>query len=688
MARSSLPRCRARAQPAPSAPSPCNWPTSSHTSPLAYWPSDRDRPAASRSPQGFRIGTRDVERSPDGAPARDLSAGAGAFYPPGAGGRSDAKWRFPSTKCCEQFASFQVRPDQVCEAAVPQMQTPFLQVTLEDSKRFGTSAVPRAAAGSRGAAAASARGRGGAGCARGARSRGWLLPRAPKVPPPAARGSGPPRKSEPIKPIRLTLPPRSKTGAHPLSLPKFHRTERVCPPLREFQPQVGRPFPPICPRPLHPPRRRCEIPFKVSPPSDDLRERPASKLPSLPPRGEAAGQTSGGPRVRLPLRNVLRGIPPFQISGPIDEVPQTAQIEFAFAIVQPQLSLGRIAVSPAQFLAALPEEFRSRFKLEEGETPVALPLHEVLQNLPARACSSAATRKRSRLAEIFETPFSKKAAEDAARMQTCPRSRSRKPMRPRQTPLSPGALTPAALSSRRSPSLLPRWLPRSPQPRRDRRSGFRSLPTCRGQRPDDRRAPARGASRSRSSIAKAIVADASRLPGVSACAVVFSDGLSLAGNIPAENEAEALCAHGALDHEANRRADQRSQSRIARRDYPLLRETRRELFRPRQHLPRRSPCRGRDRCRKFAHRLSCDRAGACDRSMPSPASLTPNEPPCPSSTTPAARFSSRSSITVPRSAARRPTSATSTNASVRPTGAISSRSRPPPIAPCSSIFCL
>jgi predicted regulator of Ras-like GTPase activity (Roadblock/LC7/MglB family) len=42
--------------------------------------------------------------------------------------------------------------------------------------------------------------------------------------------------------------------------------------------------------------------------------------------------------------------------------------------------------------------------------------------------------------------------------------------------------------------------------------------------------------------AKSIVACASRLPGVSACAIVFSDGLSLAGNIPTEYEADALCA--------------------------------------------------------------------------------------------------------------------------------------------------
>ncbi|MGH7936403.1 MAG: hypothetical protein ACREF8_05290, partial [Chthoniobacterales bacterium] len=42
--------------------------------------------------------------------------------------------------------------------------------------------------------------------------------------------------------------------------------------------------------------------------------------------------------------------------------------------------------------------------------------------------------------------------------------------------------------------------------------------------------------------AKSIIARASELPGVFACAAVFSDGLCLAGNIPGEYQADALCA--------------------------------------------------------------------------------------------------------------------------------------------------
>ena len=51
----------------------------------------------------------------------------------------------PFSKVLEQFAAFQVRPDQVAEQALPQVETPFLQVTLEDSQRFGTPATPVAA---------------------------------------------------------------------------------------------------------------------------------------------------------------------------------------------------------------------------------------------------------------------------------------------------------------------------------------------------------------------------------------------------------------------------------------------------------------------------------------------------------------------------------------------------------------
>src|SRR5438046_2706676 len=46
--------------------------------------------------------------------------------------------QLPFEKVLEQFASLQVRSDQDRHQAVPQVETPFLKVTLEDNSRFGT----------------------------------------------------------------------------------------------------------------------------------------------------------------------------------------------------------------------------------------------------------------------------------------------------------------------------------------------------------------------------------------------------------------------------------------------------------------------------------------------------------------------------------------------------------------------
>src|SRR5215212_190903 len=48
----------------------------------------------------------------------------------------------PLAKVLEQFQALQVRGDQMEDEAVPQLDTPFLQVTIEDTKKFGTSLAP------------------------------------------------------------------------------------------------------------------------------------------------------------------------------------------------------------------------------------------------------------------------------------------------------------------------------------------------------------------------------------------------------------------------------------------------------------------------------------------------------------------------------------------------------------------
>ena len=406
----------------------------------------------------------------------------------------------PFARVLEQFTAFQVRHDQVAGEAVPQVETPFLQVTLEDSERFGGKAAPIPAP----------------------------FPLAPSAPPvPAAMPAAPtaiPAAPPPApRPIRLPLPNEknvagplpsapirldSAPARQPLAAKTISPNGTGVPATERVPASSGPPVPTPPVTPVAPPQP-IRIPFKVSPPSNDLRV-PVSSVSSPPARKVSTIFSAVGPRVRLPLGIVLRGISPFQLSGPIDAVPATAMIEIPFSIIEPQLSLGRIAISPAQFQAALPEEFRSLLKTEEADLPIALPLEEVLQNLPDESLELRGDQEEAEIADAFETPFSKKAAEDAARLKSA------------AGPIARSALaTKAADSASEQPASL---LPESAIPATARTALQVALDT------------------DEALDAKAIVAHASRLPGVSACAIVFSDGLSLAGNIPAEFEAEALCA--------------------------------------------------------------------------------------------------------------------------------------------------
>ena len=172
--------------------------------------------------------------------------------------------------------------------SVPQLETPFLKMTIEDGRdlehRLRPSRRPR------------------------------YCRRHPK---------SPPFRLDQIH-CRLPLPDQAETAAVDgmapesvaLDLPahrrgprKFHRTEWACPPLREFQPQVGRPFQPLRLRLFR--RRRLGSRFMSSPPSSDLR-RPAVAAPPVKPA--AIAFSADGPRVRLSLRSVLRGFLPFQLS--------------------------------------------------------------------------------------------------------------------------------------------------------------------------------------------------------------------------------------------------------------------------------------------------------------------------------------------------------------------------------------
>ncbi len=219
------------------------------------------------------------------------------------------------------------------------------------------------------------------------------------------------------------------------------------------------------------------------------------------------------------------------------------------------------------------------FKVDTAGTPVPLLLQDVLQNLPSESLQLRSDQEDLEETSAFETPFSKKASEDAARMKVSAVPIA-KTMATTDAVASPEAATaetepkaviaPVVPATQPGPATarptgqvavtVPAEVPlRSAEkaPAKLAKEAPKSVPVAKeevipGAKPVAKAPPTDGPTR-RTALqnlldtdepldAKTVLVHVSRLPGVSSCAVVFSDGLSLAGNIPADYEADALCA--------------------------------------------------------------------------------------------------------------------------------------------------
>jgi predicted regulator of Ras-like GTPase activity (Roadblock/LC7/MglB family) len=154
-------------------------------------------------------------------------------------------------------------------------------------------------------------------------------------------------------------------------------------------------------------------------------------------------------------------------------VPEEVRINFPLLLITEQLATGRVAIMPKVFYEAIPADYQQLFEVDPQDTPVILPLQEVMQNVPATALQMRSDQEQIVQEEVFETPFSAQADEDAKRFNA-------------------GDAADA-----------------QPVEKID---------------------------------AKQVVARAIALPGIDGCSITFSDGLSLAGNLPAAIEADGLCA--------------------------------------------------------------------------------------------------------------------------------------------------
>jgi hypothetical protein len=240
----------------------------------------------------------------------------------------------------------------------------------------------------------------------------------------------------------------------------------------------------------------------------------------------------GGVKISLALRPIFENLPPFQLLGEANDVPAEARVEFPFALVEPQLASGRVTLTPEQFAGALSEEHRQLFNPSDSAATVSLPLQEVLKNLPATSLRMRDDQEEQEQGAGFATPFSAKAEEDAKRLKVAATPIAKPTLKP--LAVAPVAVAPVAPAAPAMPRVLP-----SPEPEDER-------PTSNVQR-----STSNGGSRTELQIAldtddeldpKAVVAHVGKMPGVKGCAIIFADGLSLAGNLPPEFNTEGLSA--------------------------------------------------------------------------------------------------------------------------------------------------
>jgi predicted regulator of Ras-like GTPase activity (Roadblock/LC7/MglB family) len=219
------------------------------------------------------------------------------------------------------------------------------------------------------------------------------------------------------------------------------------------------------------------------------------------------------------------------------------------ALIAPQLATGKVVISPKDFHAALPEQYRGLFLHDAVEAPVALSLPDVLANLPGDSLRVREDQEVATHDEMFETPFLAKAKEDAERF-----ARRQGTVLPAPAPAEPEVakveVPKVTIPPRQAPSLervetaRPQF-PKMPAPKVEAPrvevsapvEQFSVIPTAIGEisAATPAEAPAKF-------DAKAAIALACALPGVASCSVIFADGLIIAGNIPQEMHMEGLSA--------------------------------------------------------------------------------------------------------------------------------------------------
>jgi predicted regulator of Ras-like GTPase activity (Roadblock/LC7/MglB family) len=488
--------------------------------------------------------------------------------------RDPTQVQLPFQSVLEQFTKLQVRSDQHREQVVPQVETPFLRVTLEDDSKFGTSIGPvqttpappvrlePATAETIAAAEPEAT----------AREVCTAAPRPAirlTVPPESNGKSNGHAAAEPTPAAPTAAAPSAAAAspapaAAPARIPFKLSPKGTDAPAEQRVPASGGPSVPTSSGNAAPAR----VPFKLSSASCD--EQPATpaepwltkdseetvaapeKLASVP-TASAKAET----KITLPLRAVMQMLTPFQVIGDANSVPADARVHIPFALVEPQLATGRVHITPDQFAAALPAEFAGMFDARSTDAPVLLPLQEVLKNLPIATLRMREDQVEQEQGSSFATPFSAKAEEDAQRFKV-----AATPV-PKPVVLPPPAADPQPPDAKEEeptappPRIVKFELPPPAEQNSASTNGQQGHNLAVSDAPSERNnegAPPPQVTDGTNTVVqqepcpgeeldgKAAVELIAALPGVTACALMFRDGLSLAGQLPDEYNADGLCA--------------------------------------------------------------------------------------------------------------------------------------------------
>ena len=359
----------------------------------------------------------------------------------------------PYEKVLARFDNAHVRANQEPDPTVSQLETPILRATLEDTERFGTLEPLETSAATKSS-------------------------QRPVI------SLHPANREQPAENDRTTPPranPDPSSASGPIRIPFHFPPKGTGRPASERVPASSGP-----PVPSFPPSRTepVRIPFHPPPGVVDPKISTQARSTTTPPA-----------TVALALKPILQNLPAFQLNGDATEVDGDVRVEFPCAMIEPQLASGRVVVPATTFYAALPEAHRQLFIVDPEETPVALPLQEVLKNLPSHALKIRPDQECARPTKDFETPFSLTAKEDSQRFQL-------------STPPVPETAANAAEKSEPEAKI---GVALKVQPKEE-------------------------------IDAKEAVERVRALRGIDACAITFSDGLSLAGDLPPEVAAGGLCA--------------------------------------------------------------------------------------------------------------------------------------------------